>query len=70
MIKKRELRLPFYYKYSYLKEYIMTNFYNKKQDTSSDNIAKAAEFLNKKPARQGSNQQTSEVVKPTEKKSK
>lgn len=48
----------------------MTNFYTKKKDTSTDNISKAAEFLNKKPARQGSNQQTSEVVKPTEKKTK
>lgn len=41
----------------------MTNFYNKKQDTSNDNISKAAEFLNKKPARQGSNQHSQEVVK-------
>lgn len=46
----------------------MTNFYKKKQDTSNDNISKAAEFLNKKPARQGSNQQTQDVIKDNKKK--
>jgi hypothetical protein len=48
----------------------MTNFYTKKKDTSTDNISKASEFLNKKPARQGSNQDSSKVVEPTKQKSK
>lgn len=45
----------------------MTNFYSKKEDRSSQNIAAAAAHLNKKPARQGGNQSLENVTKPKEK---
>jgi hypothetical protein len=39
----------------------MTKFFREYQDTSSTTIAEAAAFLNRKPARQGSNQYLEEA---------
>jgi hypothetical protein len=46
----------------------MTGFYKKYEDNSKDTIAKTAEFLNKKPNRQGSNQLPLTPPPSTEKK--
>ena len=40
----------------------MTHFFKKYEDTSEDAIARAAALLNRKPARQGSNQRIEESV--------
>jgi len=48
----------------------MAGFYQKRKDTSKDNIAEAMKHLNKKPARQGSNQRLEDFVKPEQQKSK
>lgn len=39
----------------------MTKFYQPYKDNSKETIEKTAEFLNKKPNRQGSNQSLSDV---------
>lgn len=48
----------------------MSGFFRPTKDSSKENIEQVAKTLNKKPARQGSNQRLEDIVKPTEPKSR